>query len=214
MNCEEIRDIINKSPIIRKGELIIISTYWIDVWHKDTPVRKSGKPYGDHPRSIIAYLLELWPLPEYVYGTGGAHDAVEEGADLEQIERVIGRRGKILVEGMTQEKTPKVDSYDARKERKARYHVKFEKYYKRDFHLLPVKLADSLHSLRKIGYLETGRQLRYCDDTEFFLDFYDTHRKSLMKKLTSSQIAVLDGWAREMEEIIKKVRTSQVPVMA
>ena len=113
--------------------------------------RKSGDPYFTHPISVAAILTELKADPETII-TALLHDTVEDTtATVEEIESLFGKRVAVLVDGVT--KLSKFElKTDASKE--AENFRKFVLAMSQDVRVLLVKLADRLHNMRTLHYID------------------------------------------------------------
>ncbi len=113
--------------------------------------RKNGDPYFTHPISVAAILTELKADPEAII-TALLHDTVEDTeATVEEIEELFGPTVAALVDGVTKLSKYEMKS-DASKE--AENFRKFVLAMSRDVRVLLVKLADRLHNMRTLHYID------------------------------------------------------------
>ena len=119
--------------------------------------RKNGDPYFTHPLSVAAILTELKADPETIV-TALLHDTVEDtDATVAQISELFGPSIAELVDGVT--KLSKLEmSSEATKE--AENFRKFVLAMSRDVRVLLVKLADRLHNMRTLHYIDNDRKRR------------------------------------------------------
>ena len=124
--------------------------------------RKSGEPYVIHPLNValIAARLKL-DVPSIV--TALLHDVVEDTpASLGEVQARFGAEIAQLVDGVT--KVSKI-SFQSREEKQAENFRKMIIAMARDIRVVLVKLADRLHNMRTLDYLNPGRRERIARET-------------------------------------------------
>ena len=133
--------------------------------HK-TQTRLSGEPYLSHPVEV-AHLLADMKLDVTSLCAALLHDVVEDTKiPLEQISDTFGPDVARLVEGVT--KISRLDLL-APEERQAENVRKMLLAMVNDVRVVMVKLADRLHNMRTLEYLDSERQQRIARET---LDIY------------------------------------------
>jgi len=129
--------------------------------HKDQ-FRASGEPYIIHPVAVANLLFEIGASSS-VIAAGLLHDVVEDtGIPLSFIENKFGLEVKILVEGVT--KLGGIH-FNNRTEAQAENLRKMFISMSRDIRVVLVKLADRLHNMRTIEWLNLERQKRIARET-------------------------------------------------
>jgi GTP pyrophosphokinase len=129
-------------------------------------VRKSGEPYLVHPLEVANILAEL-KLDPVCVATGLLHDIVEDTAtSIKDIEDYFGPEIAHLVEGLT--KISKLD-HGSYEERQALNVRKMLLAMVDDVRVVLVKLADRLHNMRTLEYLQPEKRRRIAQET---LDVY------------------------------------------
>ena len=125
-------------------------------------LRASGEPYIIHPVAVADLLKEIGASPS-VIAAGLLHDVVEDtGVPLSEIEKDFGTEVKILVEGVT--KLGGIH-FTNRTEAQAENLRKMFLAMSRDIRVVLVKLADRLHNMRTIEWLNSERKKRIARET-------------------------------------------------
>ena len=128
----------------------------------DGQLRRSGEPYFTHPVEVAKILAELG-MDEETLAAGLLHDAVEDTSYTEK--ELVGEFGEgvgLLVDGVT-----KLGSivFDNKEERQAENMRKMFLAMSKDIRVLIIKLADRLHNLRTINYLNEEKIQDKCRET-------------------------------------------------
>ena len=127
-----------------------------------TQLRKSGEPYMSHPVEV-AHLLADMRLDPVCIVTGLLHDLVEDtSVGIAMIRRRFGAEVARCVQGVT--KLSKLDYYSA-EERQAESFRKMLLAMVEDVRVILVKLADRLHNMRTLQYLEPEKQQSIARET-------------------------------------------------
>ncbi|MCL2317125.1 MAG: bifunctional (p)ppGpp synthetase/guanosine-3',5'-bis(diphosphate) 3'-pyrophosphohydrolase [Actinomycetia bacterium] len=144
-----------------KADLELISRAYRTAEHYHTgQTRKSGDPYITHPLAVASILAELG-MTETTLCAGLLHDTVEDTSyTLEQLRADFGDEIALLVDGVT--KLDKIQYGDSAKAETIR---KMVLAMSRDIRVLVIKLADRLHNMRTIGYLQPDKQQRIARET-------------------------------------------------
>jgi len=136
-------------------------------------VRNNGEPYLSHPLEV-AGLLSGWKLDVPTVCSGLLHDTVEDNPNvtIETISRLFGPEVANIVDGVTKirktEGGPK-DDLPSQGARQARNLGKMIVAMATDIRVLMVKLADRLHNMRTLGFLDEEKQKRIAQET---IDIY------------------------------------------
>ncbi|MEE8483081.1 MAG: bifunctional (p)ppGpp synthetase/guanosine-3',5'-bis(diphosphate) 3'-pyrophosphohydrolase [Nitrospinota bacterium] len=129
-------------------------------------VRLSGQPYLSHPMNVALILARLKMLPP-VIAASLIHDTLEDtGATAETLEETFGKEITRLVEGVTKLSMIRTSS---REERQASNVRKMIMAMSDDIRVLLIKLADRLHNMRTLDYLEPDRKRAIAEET---IDIY------------------------------------------
>ena len=125
-------------------------------------MRKSGEDYVTHPMAVAKILAELG-MDENTLAAGLLHDAVEDTPySVEDLERDFGAEIAQLVDGVT-----KLGSlvFESKEERQAENLRKMFLAMSKDIRVLIIKLADRLHNLRTINYMNENKIREKCKET-------------------------------------------------
>jgi RelA/SpoT family (p)ppGpp synthetase len=125
--------------------------------------RASGDPYFSHPVEVAGILTEL-KLDEPTIVTGLLHDTLEEtDATYEELQRLFGEEVAQLVDGVT--KLSKLE-LTADQNKQAENFRKLLVATANDIRVLIVKLADRLHNMRTLHYIQDPkRKQRIAQET-------------------------------------------------
>src|SRR5271154_4144221 len=133
--------------------------------HRDQ-IRTSGDPYLSHLLEV-AHILADMRLDATTLAAALLHDVIEDTEfPLSRIEERFGPEVARLVEGVT--KISRVNMM-APEERQAENVRKMLLAMVHDVRVVLVKLADRLHNMRTLEYLEPARQQRIARET---MDIY------------------------------------------
>jgi guanosine-3',5'-bis(diphosphate) 3'-pyrophosphohydrolase len=120
-------------------------------------VRASGDPYFSHPVEVAGILAAL-RLDSASIATGLLHDTVEDtGATIADLERLFGPEIARLVDGVT--KLNKLDLQSAHTEQAENFR-KLLLAMSEDIRVLLVKLADRLHNMRTLQFIDNADKRR------------------------------------------------------
>src|ERR1043166_399431 len=129
-------------------------------------IRKSGEPYLVHPLEVANILAEL-KLDPVCVATGLLHDTVEDTeTTVQDIEEYFGAEIAHLVDGLT--KISKLD-HASSEERQALNMRKMLLAMVDDVRVLLAKLADRLHNMRTLEFMQSEKRIRSAQET---LDVY------------------------------------------
>jgi GTP diphosphokinase / guanosine-3',5'-bis(diphosphate) 3'-diphosphatase len=173
--------------------------------HK-TQTRRSGEPYLSHPVEV-AHLLADMRLDVTSLCAALLHDVVEDTKiPLEKISEQFGPDVTRLVEGVTKISRLDLLAPEARQAESVR---KMLLAMVNDVRVVMVKLADRLHNMRTLGYLDSERQQRISRET---LDIYAPVANRLGMGLIRGELEDLAFRYLEPEafiELEKKVASKQ-----
>ena len=129
-------------------------------------MRLSGEPYLTHPLAVAFTLAEM-RLDEVTVAAGLLHDTVEDTPVTEEdIRREFGEEIGALVSGLT--KISKIE-FASRRERQAENFRKMLVAMSKDIRIILIKLADRLHNMKTLEYMEEDSRHRIARET---LDIY------------------------------------------
>lgn len=124
--------------------------------------RASGDAYASHPIEVAGILADLG-LDQASVVTGLLHDTVEDGvATPDEIDSLFGTEVGRLVDGVTKLGKIRIESRDRRQ---AENFQKFLIAMSEDIRVLLVKLADRLHNMRTLRFLEPPSRRRIAVET-------------------------------------------------
>ncbi len=130
-------------------------------WHEGQ-MRSSGEPYMIHPLKV-AHILADMRMDLVAMETGLLHDVVEDtSVTLDQVRKEFGEEVARCVDGVT--KLSKLDFYSA-EERQAESFRKMLLAMVEDIRVMMVKLADRMHNMRTLGFLNAERRERIARET-------------------------------------------------
>jgi len=125
-------------------------------------LRKSGEPYLVHPIEVAKILAELG-MDENTIVAGLLHDTVEDTSYSEAaLKADFGEEVALLVDGVTKLGTL---IYESKEERQAENLRKMFLAMSKDIRVLIIKLADRLHNLRTINYMNDEQIIEKCKET-------------------------------------------------
>ena len=168
----------------QKTLLEIHKAYTYAKTHHEGQMRLSGEPYIIHPLAVALTLSEYKTDPTTIIA-GLLHDVLEDtNVSYDAIKNEFGEAVALLIEGVTklgQYKYKGTDSEeDAKLKAQAKNYQKMLLAMAKDIRVIVVKLADRLHNLRTLHYMEEVKQLRIAKET---LDIYAplAHRLGMNK---------------------------------
>jgi GTP diphosphokinase / guanosine-3',5'-bis(diphosphate) 3'-diphosphatase len=125
-------------------------------------LRLSGEPYLSHPLEV-AYVLARMGLGPVTVSCGLLHDTVEDSAaTLDELDEYFGEEVTDIVNGVT--KIGQL-SFGDRQTQQAEYIRKMILSMSHDIRVLLVKLADRVHNMRTLGFMEPAKQRRIARET-------------------------------------------------
>src|ERR1700677_2079525 len=128
--------------------------------------RASGDPYFSHPLEVAAILTDL-KLDDATIVAALLHDTIEDTeATRAEIDSVFGQEIGALVEGLTKLKRLELVSREAKQAENLR---KLLLAISDDVRVLLIKLADRLHNMRTLEFVQPAARRRIAEET---LDIY------------------------------------------
>ncbi|MBO9713054.1 bifunctional (p)ppGpp synthetase/guanosine-3',5'-bis(diphosphate) 3'-pyrophosphohydrolase [Sphingomonas sp.] len=138
-------------------EALLNRAYVFSVNAHGTQKRASGDPYFSHPIEVAGILTDLH-LDDETIATAILHDTIEDTvATPEEILRLFGPNVARMVDGVT--KLSKIEA-QSENERAAENLRKFLLAMSDDIRVLLVKLADRLHNMRTLHFIQNPDKRR------------------------------------------------------
>ncbi|MGN6186736.1 MAG: RelA/SpoT family protein [Thermoanaerobaculia bacterium] len=165
-------------------------------------VRSSGEPYLIHPLNV-AYILADMRLDETSIAVGLLHDVIEDTLTTkETLQEMFGEQVAELVDGVT-----KISryAYVSKEEQQAETFRKMLLAMVSDLRVVLVKLADRLHNMRTLQYLQEEKRIAVAKETmEIYAPIANRLGMGAIKaELEDLSLRYLH--AREYEELDKAV---------
>src|SRR3954463_10785554 len=127
-------------------------------------VRHSGEPYLIHPLAVADFLADM-KLDAVAIAAGLLHDVVEDTlTTIERIRELFGPEVAHVVEGVTKISAIPL-STSTSEERQAESFRKMLLAMVEDIRVIMVKLADRIHNMRTLGYVNPERRERIARET-------------------------------------------------
>lgn len=142
------------------GENIPLAFQLVQKGHANQ-FRKSSEPYEVHPFSV-AEIIADWGLGEVEVVGALCHDMIEDarikGARVtkEFLQEKFGKRVARLVEGVTE--LGKEPEFEGEKPSPVEIFKKMLKYGSKDLAIILIKLADRLHNMRTLVYMDINKR--------------------------------------------------------
>jgi len=129
-------------------------------------LRKSGEPYLSHPLNVAYILAQMNMDVDTVIG-GLLHDTVEDtDATFDEVSNLFGSDVAFIVDGVT--KIGKIE-FKSHQEKQAENFRKMLISMSKDVRVILIKLADRLHNMRTLDYLNDEKKRRIAQET---MDIY------------------------------------------
>ncbi len=157
---------LNKNINLNKincDKVLLKKAYYFSFDRHLNQVRESGEPFASHPYAVANILINL-KLDYQSIITALLHDTVEDGvATNEEIKKYFGLEINELVQGVT--KLSKIQLPDTEL-REASNFSKFILAICKDIRILIIKLADRLHNMRTLNFInEEARKYKIAKET-------------------------------------------------
>ena len=168
MSAEELLTLMREyQPDLEEDDaaLLRLSYEYAEEKHRGQ-LRRSNRPYFEHPYEAAKILIEMrMDLPTVCAGL--LHDVLEDtNVHVEHLTGYFGSEIASLVEGVTKLSALPFQVYE---ERQVENYRKMVIAMARDVRVVIVKLADRLHNMQTIHFLEAMKQQRIAKET---LDIY------------------------------------------
>ena len=138
-------------------EALLNRAYVFSMHAHGSQKRANGDPYFSHPIEVAGILTDLH-LDDETIATAILHDTIEDTvATAEEVERIFGPSVARLVDGVT--KLSKIEA-QTESERAAENLRKFLLAMSDDIRVLLVKLADRLHNMRTLHFIQNPDKRR------------------------------------------------------
>ncbi len=161
---EFIAELLSINPNIDVG--LIEEAYRKAEQMHEGQLRKSGESYLTHPVEVAKILADLG-MDERAIVAGLLHDSVEDTPySMDELKKEFGSEVALLVDGVTKLGSLK---FESKEERQAENLRKMFLAMSKDIRVLIIKLADRLHNLRTINYMNDEQIIDKCQET---LDIY------------------------------------------
>ncbi|NLN41686.1 MAG: bifunctional (p)ppGpp synthetase/guanosine-3',5'-bis(diphosphate) 3'-pyrophosphohydrolase [Clostridiales bacterium] len=160
-----------------EGVKKIIKAYAYAENAHNSQLRSSGEPYIIHPLEVALILMDLG-LDVDTIVAGLLHDVVEDtGVPIEELIKLFGAEVAGLVDGVT--KLGKI-AFKTKEEQQAENLRKMFLAMAKDIRVIIIKLADRLHNLRTLEYVDEEKQREKAYET---LEIYAplAHRLGIFK---------------------------------
>jgi guanosine-3',5'-bis(diphosphate) 3'-pyrophosphohydrolase len=134
---------------------------WCTNTHKNQ-VRKSGDPYYTHPLNVAQIIAMEMPLDDISIAAALLHEITRHGGPytLRDLHSEFGQTVAEIVEGV--QKIHHVETYNI--EELDNYRRLLLSLFK-DVRIILIKLADRLHNMRTLDYLDPERQRKMSNET-------------------------------------------------
>ena len=144
-------------------EKLVLDAYQTSFQAHSSQIRSSGELYFSHPLAVAEILIEC-KLDFTSIIAALLHDVVEDtDITLEIIEQKFGEKIASLVDGVT--KLSKIESL-SHSQKTAENFRKLVMAISQDIRVLLVKLADRLHNMRTINFIESeARRIRIANES-------------------------------------------------
>ena len=181
--------------IHNENELVIIDKAFetANAFHEGQ-LRRSGEPYIIHPIAVANILVDLGMDYQSIVAAL-LHDVVEDtDYTLQQLTEEFGEDVAILVDGVTKLGKVQLNSRETKEEQQAENVRKMLLAMSKDIRVIIVKLADRLHNMRTLEFVDPQKQRDKALETlEIFAPI--SHRlgiRSVKEELEDRAIRFLD----------------------
>jgi len=142
---------------------LIQRAYVFSAQAHDGVVRRSGEPYISHPMNVANLLADM-QLDEATVAAGLLHDTVEDtDTTVDEIEELFGSDVADIVDGVT--KISQMD-FESKAVQQAENIRKLILAMAEDIRVLMVKLADRLHNMRTLEFMNPVKRRLIAQETQ------------------------------------------------
>ncbi|GAB4574071.1 MAG: bifunctional (p)ppGpp synthetase/guanosine-3',5'-bis(diphosphate) 3'-pyrophosphohydrolase [Anaerolineae bacterium] len=162
----ELEQLVNSLPNLTPADMTLIERAYkrAEQAHYGQK-RRSGEPFFVHCVAVAQILAEL-NLDAATIAAALLHDTVEDtDLTLEDIEREFGSEVARLVDGVTKMEHIPTQIPGKDPDREAEFLRKTLLAMNDDVRIVLIKLADRLHNMRTLGYLDPDRQVEVAQET-------------------------------------------------
>lgn len=156
-------DIIDKASYLGEKDILLLQKAYVFAAkaHKGQ-VRRSGEPYLSHPLEVAGMLADM-RLDGVTLVAGLLHDVMEDtDVSAEDLRELVGKEAAALVEGVT--KIGRVQDASSETGR-AETIRKIILAMTDDLRVIFIKLADRIHNLKTLKFLNEDKQRRIARET-------------------------------------------------
>ena len=189
-------DLRKKISAIHCQEEVIVIDKAFEIANKchGNQLRRSGEPYIIHPLAVANILVDLGMDWESLVAAL-LHDVVEDTEyTIEELKATFGQDVATLVDGVTKLGQVQLNSSEAKEEQQAENVRKMLLAMSKDIRVIIVKLADRLHNMRTLEFVDPQKQRDKALETlEIFAPI--SHRlgiRSVKEELEDRAIRFLD----------------------
>ncbi|WP_099203021.1 RelA/SpoT family protein [Miniphocaeibacter massiliensis] len=141
---------------------MITKAYYFAKEKHEGQLRSSGEPYFIHPVAVANNLADLNMDDATIMG-GLLHDVIEDtDADFNTLKEMFSEEVAKLVDGVTKLKKLK---YKSKHENQAENLRKMVLAMSQDIRVIIIKLADRLHNMRTLEYMNRNKQIEIASET-------------------------------------------------
>ncbi len=207
LNQEFIKSVEQNYPVSKDK---ILEAYKFAAKAHEGITRKSGEPYIIHPVAVAQILIDNdMDYPTIIAGL--LHDVVEDTSiSIDEVKKTYGQTVAKLVEGVT-----KIDeiTLESKKLTESDSIKKLLLAMAEDIRIIFIKLADRLHNMRTVEFLNREKQLKMSKETqELFIPIAE--RLGIRKLRSELQALVFkcmlpDEYAKTKNELDNKLAENQ-----
>ncbi len=141
---------------------MITKAYRLSEKEHEGQFRSSGEPYFIHPVAVANILADL-SMDDETIMAGLLHDVLEDtDISYDEMKEEFGEEVTKLVDGVT--KLKKI-SYKSKQENQAENLRKMVLAMSKDIRVIIIKLADRLHNMRTLEYMNRNKQIEKATET-------------------------------------------------
>ncbi len=134
---------------------LVVRAYQVAEEVHDGQMRRSGDAYITHPLAVASILAEMG-MDATTIACALLHDAIEDtDASLDELRQSFGEEASEIIDGLT-----KIASigFTSAETQQAENYRKMMVAMARDVRVIIIKLADRLHNMRTLEYLDPSKQ--------------------------------------------------------